>query len=337
MLLISCPGFAQEATPQNPSEQESEPEYVSGQVTEILSETTIQDEAFGRQEKKFRFKVHFNAQGKEPEETILLEQSYSLDTPSELLPRKGKHFIFYKETMVDNTHAYTLIDVQRLNHVPWIAFIVALALILFGRWYGIKALLIGGGMLICFMLFQLIKFPWLLNSVITFAAVSALACLLTFGSGPRLIASLLSTLLGGAFTLLLVWISSWFSISSPSVLLGSGMILQMSAGLSYIAISTVTAMHVSWRNEPGQSPKSLYQKGLLGGRGSIEIVASIYLVFVIGQLLTSVYSQGGDPGMLQMEPILTEMAGLLFMLLGFSFALPLSALLGSRFLIKSRR
>lgn len=337
------PALAQEAQPGAATSgpgaaAEAEPEYVSGHVTEILSETTIQDEAFGREEKKYRFKVHFNAQGKDPEETILLEQSYSLDTPRELLPRKGKHFIFYKETMVDGTHAYTLIDVQRLNHVPLVALAVVLALVLLGRWYGIKAVLIGSGMLACFMLFQLLKFPWLLNSLLTFAAVAAFASILTFGSGPRFVASLSATLLGGLLILGLVWLGGLLSISSPSVLLGSGMVLQMAAGLSYIAISTVTAVHLSWRADPTQASQVFYQKGLAGGRGSLEVVVTLYLVITIGQILTSVYAQGGEPGLLQMEPVLTEMASLLFMLLGFAFALPLSALLAARLVpVRSRR
>lgn len=313
-----------------------EPAYIAGEVTEILSETSVQDEAFGREEKKFKFKVHFPAKDGDPEETVLLEQSYSPDTARELMPVKGKHFIFYKETMADGTHAYTLIDVQRLNHVPLIALAVIVLLILLGRWYGIKALLISAAMLASFMLLQLLKFPWMLNSILTFAIVAAVACLLTFGSGPRFLASYIASILGGVLTLSLVWIGGLLSISSPSVLLGSGMILQMAAGLSYIATSTVTAIHLSLRNEPGISKAGLYQKGLVGGRGSIEVVATLYLIISIGQILTSLYSQGGEPGLLQMEPILTEMASLLFMVLGFTLALPLSALVGAR-LLASRR
>ena len=104
-----------------------------------------------------------------------------------------------------------------------------------------------------------------------------------------------------------------------------------------ISISTVTALHLSWRNDPGLSQSTLYQKGLMGGRGSIEVVATLYLIISIGQILTSIYSQGGEPGLLQMEPILTEMASLLFMLLGFTLSLPLSALVSSRVIAASKR
>ena len=67
---------------------------------------------------------------------------------------------------------------------------------------------------------------------------------------------------------------------------------------AYIAISTVTAVHLSWRAEPGLKYRALYEKALVGGRGSLEIVATLYLVIAIGQILTSVYSQGGEPGLL---------------------------------------
>lgn len=114
------------------------------------------------------------------------------------------------------------------------------------------------------------------------------------------------------------------------------MILQMAAGLSYIAISTTTAVYLSWRSDPNISRKALFQKGYIGGRGSIEVVATLYLVITIGQILTSVYSQGGELNLLQMEPVLTEMASLLFMLLGFALALPLSAFVSSRLLNKKK-
>lgn len=344
ILTLALPVMAQDEpsapTPgqaQSQTHSEDEPAYISGQVTEMLSETSIQDEAVGRDEKKFRFKVHFPPKDGDPEETVMLEQSYSNDTPKESLPAKGKRFIFYKETLADGTHAYTLIDVQRLNHVPWVVIAMIVLLVALGRWYGIKALLVSSGMLACFMLFQLLKFPWMLNSLLTFAAVTVFGCLLTFGSGPRFIASLSSALLGGVVTVVLVWIGGMLSISSPSVLFGSGMVLQMAGGLTYIAVSTVTALHLSWRNDPGLSPGALYQKGLIGGRGAIEVVATLYLIISIGQILTSIYSQGGEPGLLQMEPILTGMASLLFMLLGFTLALPLSALIGARVLSGSRR
>lgn len=337
VVLLLVLGFSPAGLAQNETEAvmpypEQEPAYVSGQVTEILSETTLQDEAFGLEEKKVRFKVRIEAHEGSPEETILLEQSYSLDTPTELMPREGKHFVFYKETLADGAHAYTLIDVQRLNHVRWVALIVVILLLIFGRWYGLKSLLIGGGMLVTFLLLHVLHVPWLLNSMLSFVAVTAFSALLTFGTGPRLLASLSACLASGTLTLTLIWLGSWMGVSSVAVLLHSGLILQMVAGLSYIAITTVTAIHVSRRNEPGLGRKVLFQKGLHGGRGAIEVVTTLYLVMTLGQILSSAYGQGHQPGLLQMEPILTEMASLLFMLIGFACSVPLSALIASRML-----
>lgn len=339
VFFLLQPVLAQSAAdvPAESNTTEHEPQYVSGQVTEIVSETTVQDEAFNRQEKKIRFKVHFAANGPDPEETILLEQSYSLDTPAELLPSKGKHFIFYKETMVDNTHAYTLIDVQRLNHVPWIALLVSVLLILFGRWFGIKSLLIAAAMFMSFSFFNLIKLPWLLNSFVSCLLTMALTCFLSFGMGPRLIASLSACLGGAVITSICVWLSGLFAVSSPSVLLSSGMILQMSAGISFIAISTIQAVQAAWKQEPGLSRKALFQKSMVAARPAIETVSSLFLLIFIGQILTSVYSQGGEMGILQMEPVLTGMASLLFMLIGFVLTLPISAWIGARFQVQSHR
>jgi len=323
--------------PTEPTYHSENLSYVSGQVTEILSETVLQDEAFGLEEKKVRFRVHFEAQKETPAETILLEQSYSLDTPPELMPQKGKRFVFYKETLADGDHAYTLIDIQRLNHVRWVAVLVVLLLILLGRWYGLKAILISTGLLLSFFLFHLLKTPWFLNSILTFGCVAALSSLLTFGAGPRFVASFTAAGAGGLVTIGLVWLGSLFAVSSPSVLLQSGMVLQMVAGLSYIAIATVTAVHLSRRNEPNLTRKALLPKGIAGGRGALELVATLYLVLTLGQILSSAYSQGHEPGLLQMEPILTEMAGLMFMLMGFALAVPLSALIAARFLSGPQR
>lgn len=100
MTFSLTPAFAQErapeaATPQSPGPGEAdEPTYISGRVTEIISETNVKDEAFQRDDKKFRFKVYFPAQNGDPEETVLLEQTYTSTDPPEKMPRKGKRFIF---------------------------------------------------------------------------------------------------------------------------------------------------------------------------------------------------------------------------------------------------
>ena len=313
-----------------------QPEYVSGQITEILAETTVEDEAFGRSEKSYRFKVHFPEQKGSEAETIQMEQSYSLDTPLELLPKEKKRFIFYKETMVDGSHIYTLVDVQRLNRVHWILIAAIVLLVVLGRWFGIKALLISGGMLSVFWLFHMLKLPWLANSILTFLAIAALSPLLTFGFGPRFRASFFATLGGGLVTLVLIWLSKILAISSPSVLLQSGMLLQMAAGLSYISISTVRAIYISRRTEPELKRSALFKKGYLGGQGAIEVVATLYLVMMLGQVMNTAYAAGLEPGLIQMGPILTDMASLLFMLMGFALCLPLSAMIGTRILIKSR-
>jgi len=314
-----------------------EPDYITGKVTEIESETEISDQVFGRQESKIRFRVQFSAQGDDPAESVILEQTYDQNTPKELWPRKGKAFVFYKETLADQSHVYTLIDVQRLNHIPWVAFLVCVLLILLGRWFGLKALLISSGMVTVFYLLHLISLPWLVSALLTFAAIVFLSALLTYGRGPRFVACLLAGWGGGLLSLFLVWLSSWFSISQPSVVLHSGMILQMGAGLSYIAISAINAAHLSLRQEPGLKTAVLFRKSFVGGQTAIEVVSTLYLVFAIGQILATAYAQGSDPGRLEMEVLQTEMASLLFMLLGFVVSLPLSAWVASHWLLRKRR
>ncbi len=314
-----------------------EPEYITGKITEIESETEITDQVFGRQEHKIRFRVQFSAQGGDPAESVALEQTYDQNTPKELWPRKGKAFVFYKESLADQSHIYTLIDVQRLNHLPWIAFLVCLLLVLLGRWFGLKALLISSGMIAVFYLLHLLSLPWLVTALLTFATIVFLSALLTYGTGPRFVACLIAGLSGGVLSLFLVWLSSWFSISQPSVILHSGMILQMGAGLSYIAISTINAAHLSLRQEPSLKSATLFRKSFVGGQSAIEVVSTLYLIFALGQILATAYAQGNDPGRLEMEVLLTEMASLLFMLLGFVISLPLSAWIASHWLLRKRR
>lgn len=345
LLSMSLPLFAQveQSLPETlPSTElkiplSPEPEYITGKVTEIESKVEITDQVFGRQEHKIRFRVQFSAQGNDPAESVSLEQTYDQNTPDELWPRKGKAFVFYKETLADQSHVYTLIDVQRLNHIPWVAFLVCLLLILLGRWFGLKALLISGGMISVFYLLHLLSLPWLVSSTLTFVAIVSLSALLTYGLGPRFVACLLAGLGGGVLSLVMVWLSSWFSVSQPSVILHSGMILQMGAGLSYIAISTINAAHLSLRQEPGLKSGALFRKSFVGGQGAIEVVSTLYLIFALGQILATAYAQGNDPGRLEMEVLLTEMASLLFMLLGFVVSLPLSAWVASHWLIRKRR
>lgn len=314
-----------------------EPSYVTGRVSEILSETQVQDEAFGRNDTRLRFQVQVEGQ----EEPIELEQTLTPDTPAELWPQPGKRFVFYRETMADGSRSYTLIDVQRLNHVPWLLGAVVLALILLGRWYGIKTLLICGTLVMVMFLLQLIRAPWLVKSLMGFLSIVFVAPLLTFGVGKRFFASVVASVVGALAIFVLVWLGGLFSISSPSALFQSSMILQMSAGLSYIAISTLTAQHHAQRTQPEIGLRALFQKGVVGGRGSIEMVATLYLILGLAQAFHSVslpgqvVVPGQEAGLLQIEPILTELVSYLFMLIGFALVQPLSALIGARSLSQS--
>ena len=52
------------------------PEYVSGQVTEVLSEVEVDDQVMDHHNKTVRFKVAFPAYGEQPAHTLELEQSF---------------------------------------------------------------------------------------------------------------------------------------------------------------------------------------------------------------------------------------------------------------------
>jgi hypothetical protein len=68
----------------------------------------------------------------------------------------------------------------------------------------------------------------------------------------------------------------------------------------------------------------------------VEVVASLYLLIFLAQVLTATYGQNEAPGLMQMEPILAEMVGLFFMLMGLALSLPISAWLGIRMIYRRR-
>ncbi|MGE3728124.1 MAG: hypothetical protein AB7I41_21395 [Candidatus Sericytochromatia bacterium] len=332
VLFIALPVGAQTSAV-NP---EAGPDYVTGQVIEILSEKTIVDEAFGHQEKKFKFKVRFPGKSGQPEETVTVEQAYTPQTAKELLPTKGKKYIFFQDQGIDGSRSYTLVDVQRSGHLGWTALLMALMLIGIARWYGLKPLLISTAMGATFYICHFLHLPWFLISLLTLAATVSASALLNFGLTRRMSVSLAASGASLLATLLLIWLGSWFSLADFNTLLGGSLILQLSAGLAYIANTTVSGVYLHYRNDPTLTAQALLQKSVFSGRGSVEVVASLYLLIFLSQVLTATFGQNEAPGLMQMEPILAEMVGLFFMLMGLALSLPISAWLGIRMIYRRR-
>jgi len=335
--MILCLFFSSPSSAQTQAAKTTDgPDYVTGQVEEILSEKTIVDEAFGHQEKKFRFKVRFPSKQGQPAETVIVEQAYTPETPTELMPAKGKKYIFFQDQLVDGSRNYTLVDVQRSDHLALTMVLTALILLGIARWYGLKPLLTTGSMVASFFVCHLLHLPWLLLSLVTLAVTLTAAGLLSFGATRRLSVALSAASLSLGATLVLIWIGSWFSLVDPSALLAGSALLQMSAGLAYVVITTVNSVHLNYRNDPTLNPSELLKKSLVASRGAVEVVSSIYLLIFIAQVLTSTYGQNETPGLMQMEPVLAELVSLFFMLMGFALALPITSWLGVRMLYRRR-
>lgn len=332
ICLLMAPALAEEsATPVMDS-----PDYVTGQVEEILSEKTVVDEAFGHQEKKFRFKVRFPGRPGKPAESVIVEQAYTPESPKELMPAKGKKYIFFQDVLVDGSRTYTLVDIQRSGHLGWTGVLAALVMVVVARWYGLKPLLVSGGLVISFFLGHLLHLPWTLLSIVSLGATVAIAGLLTFGTSRRLTATLSAALLSMGVTLVLVWIGSWFALADMASLFGGAMVLQLAGGLTYIVIHSVNAVHLTYRSEPTLTASELLRKSLATGRSSVEVITTLYLVIFLAQALTATYGQQEAPGLMQMEPVLAELVSLFFLLTSLVLALPLSCWLGVRMLYRRR-
>ncbi len=325
--LSGVPALAQSDAP---------PDYVTGQVTEVLSELEVDDQVLGRKNKKVRYKVSFPAHGDQPAHSLELEQDFDPEAPPELYPKVGKSFVFYREAFADGTPQYMLVDVQRFNHIGAVAFVAMLLLVVMGRWYGIKALLLSGAMLLVFFVFHKLGLPWFWKSMLTFTALVALAPVLTFGVDQRARVAALSAFAGGLLTLMVIWIASWFKVTTPAALLNRALVLQMGAGLSYITIFSVRALAHARRQNIHLKSSQLFKKAFIGGQTALEAIATLYLIFALGQILTTAYASGGELGALQLGPVLTEMASLIFMFIGFTLTVPLTAYLATRLMNRSR-
>lgn len=312
------------------------PEYVSAQVVEVLSEIEVDDQVMDHHNKTVRFKVAFPAYGEQPAHTLELEQSFDPTNQTELYPKAGKSYVFYRESFADGTPEYTLVDVQRFNHIGLVTFLAIVLLVVMGRWYGIKALLLSAGMLAVFFVLHAFGVPWFWKSFLTFIAVVILAPILTFGVNHRAKAAALAAFASGLATLLSIWVSSWFKVTTPAALFNSALILQMGAGLSYISIFSVRSLVQARRQDINLRGQRLYRKAFVGGQTALEGLATLYLIFALGQILTSAYASGSSPGMMELAPVLTEMASLIFMFIGFSLAVPLSAYVVTRVILNKR-
>jgi uncharacterized membrane protein len=317
-------------------EPDSGPDYVTGQVIEILSEKTIVDESFGHQEKKYRFKVHFAGKSGQPDQTVTVEQSYTPQTAKELLPAKGKKYIFFQDQLVDGTRNYTLVDVQRSGNLGLTALLAVLILLGIGRWYGLKPLLVSASLGLSFVLSRFLHLPWILVGFLSLGATVATSALLNFGATRRTSVSLVAATGSLVITLLLVWLGSWFALVDLDSLLESSMLLQLSGGLAYIVTTTVAGVALHYRNDPTLSPQALFQKSVASGRSPLEVGLTLYLVIFLAQVLSATYGQNEIPGLMQMEPILAEMVNLFFILISLALSLPITAWLSVRMLYRRR-
>lgn len=311
--------------------------YITGHVEDVLSETLIEDEAFGRKEKKFRFRVKFPRQGKQSAETVVIEQSYTPETPPQLLPKPGQQFIFFRESAVDGSNSYVLVDVKRSSNAPWGLLLLALATFVIGRWYGLKPLLAAAGASATMAALQLLHLPWGITSLLACVAGAVLVSLLTFGFDKRFSASLTAMAASSLFTLFLAWVGSWFGVGDPGNLLQAGLLLQMTGGLSFVAVQTVQAIHLSYRQDPTLTRPALFQRGLAHGRASLEAVSAAVLFIFLGQFLAATYAQSDlSPGLMQLDPAMVELTTLIYLLTGTLSGLPLAAWCGANMLYRRR-
>lgn len=331
LCLLISPVLAEASIP-----PKDHPDYVTGQVEEILSETTVVDEAFGHQEKKYRFKVRFPGSLGKPGESVIVEQTFTPQTPKELMPAKGKKYIFFRDVLVDGSSTYTLVDVQRSGQLSGIGLLAALVLIGVARWYGLKSLLIGMGFMGSFFLCHWLHLPWPLLSVLSLLVTIAVAGVLSFGITHRLTISLMAGCLSLGVSLIVIWIGSLFHLTDLASLLGGAMFLQMTGGLSYIVICAVNTVHLTYRSHPTLTAAALLRKSLIVARNSLEVVSTLYLMIFLAQFLTATYGQQETPGLMQMEPALAELVSLSLLLLSLALSLPLSCWLSVHMLYRRR-
>ncbi len=308
-------------------------DYIVGEVEEIISEKKYVDETFGTK-KTYSFRVSFPK--KSGPVSQIINQDYTLDTPAAQLPVRGKKYIFFQEQLVDGSYAYTLVDVLRSGHPFWLALVAAVPLVFWGRWNGLRPLLIGASMGTSFLLGHFLHLPWLLLSLLTLGTTVFTAGLLNFGVTRRLSVCVSAGGLSMVVALVLIWLSNALALADAQTLFSSPLLLQLSAGLSYLLTLVVQVVYTTYRSDPTLKAAELFRKSLLAGRSGLETVTGLYLLVLLGRFLTQAYGQADTPGLMQLDPLMSELTVLCLLVLLTALSLPLSTWVSVRMLYRRR-
>ena len=330
-LLLLCLVGGLSACQKTPPTESSD--YVVGEVEEVISEKQVADTAFG-QKKTFRFRV--NLPGKSGQISQIIEQEYTAETPPEQWPARGKKYIFFQDQLIDGSRSYTLVEALRAGHPFWLAALAAGVLIIWGRWHGLRPVLIGASMTTSFFLGHFLHLPWLLLGLLTVGATVTTTSLLNFGATRRFSVCLSAGLLSTVLALGLIWFSHVLALADAQTLLNSPLLLQFSAGLSYLLTTVVQVVYSTYRSDPTLKAAELFRKSLQAGRSVLETVTSLYLLILLARFLTLAYGQADTPGLMQLDPLMSELSALFVLLIALALSLPLTVWTSVRMLYRRR-
>ncbi len=284
--------------------------------------------------------------------TVAIENDY-------LKLKEGDRFYLSYSVLLDGTEVYGVVSIDRQLQLFWLLGLFAAAVVAFGGWQGVRALLALAGSLaaIIYILMPGLLGGWppLLASIVVAAAILLVAIFLTHGFNRESVIAYAGTMLAVLGTGLAAALAvSWTSLSGfateesvylnlntqgtldfAGLLLGA-IIIGVLGVLDDIAVTQVAVVGELYSSRPDMDRREAYRRALRVGREHVAALVNTLVLAYTGAalpLLLLLYTSDAQIGaLLNMELFATEIVRTVIGSLGLILTVPIVTGLAAWFL-----
>lgn len=257
---------------------------------------------------------------------------------------------------IDGEEYYTFKDIERRPQLLILAIVLAVLVVVFARWQGLRALLslALSALAIIFLLVPalLAGYDPALASFAIAAVILALTLFLTHGFGIYVRIAYFGTMAAVGVTCLVAWISvTWLHLTGFSAdasvylnfatggqldlagLLLGGIIIGLLGVLDDVSITQASVVQELRRANPTLGVRSLYERGVRVGRDHVGSLVNTLALAYVGTALPLVllYAQSQAPflDILNQEVVAAELVRIIVGSIGLVLAVPFTTLVAA--------
>jgi uncharacterized membrane protein len=262
---------------------------------------------------------------------------------------------------IDGEEYYTFKDIERRPQLLILAIVLAVLVVVFARWQGLRALLslALSALAIIFLLVPalLAGYDPALASFAIAAVILALTLFLTHGFGIYVRIAYFGTMAAVGVTCLVAWISvTWLHLTGFSAdasvylnfatggqldlagLLLGGIIIGLLGVLDDVSITQASVVQELRRANPTLGVRSLYERGVRVGRDHVGSLVNTLALAYVGTALPLVllYAQSQAPflDILNQEVVAAELVRIIVGSIGLVLAVPFTTLVAAYYFFR---